>query len=174
MILDEAYAEFQTHDDPDAGADLRRDFPNLVVLRTFSKAYGLAGMRVGYALCSPAFRAAVDAVRQPFSVNAVAQAAGAEAILHADDVAKRVESTIVERIVVEEGVRELGLRTPTRRRTSRGCCWATPTRARWSSTSPGKASWCAQARPSGAPATSGSPTARGGEPRFLEALGAVV
>ncbi len=112
VLLDEAYAEFQTHDDPDAAADLRRDYPNLVVLRTFSKAYGLAGLRVGYALCAPAFRAAIDAVRQPFSVNAVAQAAGAEAILHADDVAKRVESTIVERVTVEEGVRELGLRTP--------------------------------------------------------------
>jgi histidinol-phosphate aminotransferase len=112
VLLDEAYAEFQTHDDPDAGADLRRDFPNLVVLRTFSKAYGLAGLRVGYALCAPAFRAAVDAVRQPFSVNAVAQAAGAEAVRHADDVAKRVESTVVERVTVEEGVRALGLRTP--------------------------------------------------------------
>ena len=44
--------------------------PNLVLLRTFSKCYGLAGLRVGYALCSPQFRAAVDAVRQPFSVNA--------------------------------------------------------------------------------------------------------
>jgi histidinol-phosphate aminotransferase len=112
VLLDEAYAEFQTHDDPDAGADLRRDFPNLVVLRTFSKAYGLAGLRVGYALCAPAFRAAVDAVRQPFSVNAVAQAAGAEAVRHADDVARRVESTVVERVTVEEGVRGLGLRTP--------------------------------------------------------------
>ena len=112
VLLDEAYAEFQTHDDPDAAADLRQDFPNLVVLRTFSKAYGLAGLRVGYALCAPAFRAAVDAVRQPFSVNAVAQAAGAEAILHSDDVAKRLEATIAERVTVEEGVRELGLRTP--------------------------------------------------------------
>ena len=52
VILDEAYIEFQTHDDPDATVDLRRDFPNLVVLRTFSKCYGLAGLRVGYALCS--------------------------------------------------------------------------------------------------------------------------
>ena len=112
VLLDEAYAEFQTHDDPDAAADLRRDFPNLVVLRTFSKAYGLAGLRVGYALCAPAFRSAIDAVRQPFSVNAVAQAAGAEAILHSDDVAKRLEATIAERVMVEEGVRELGLRTP--------------------------------------------------------------
>jgi histidinol-phosphate aminotransferase len=112
VILDEAYIEFQTHDDPDATLDLRRDFPNLAVLRTFSKCYGLAGLRVGYAFCSAAFRAAVDAVRQPFSVNAVAQAAAAEAIRHQDDVERRVEATIVERITVEEGIRELGLATP--------------------------------------------------------------
>ncbi len=112
VVLDEAYAEFQTHDDPDATIDLLADLPNLVVLRTFSKCYGLAGLRVGYALGSPKFRAAVDAVRQPFSVNALAQAAGAEAILHQDDVAKRVESTIAERLRVEEGLAELGLATP--------------------------------------------------------------
>src|SRR5262249_49802179 len=82
----------------------------LVVLRTFSKCYGLAGLRVGYALGSSNFRAAIDAVRQPFSVNALAQAAGAEAILHQDDVLARVEATVVERIRVQEGVRELGLR----------------------------------------------------------------
>ena len=109
VLVDEAYAEFQLDDDPDAGADLRRQFPNLVTLRTFSKVYGLAGLRVGYALCSPAFRAAVDAVRQPFSVNAIAQAAAAEAIRHSDDVADRVERNIVERVKVEEGVRALGL-----------------------------------------------------------------
>jgi histidinol-phosphate aminotransferase len=112
VILDEAYVEFQTHDDPDATLDLLRDFPNLVVLRTFSKCYGLAGLRVGYGIGSAQFRAAVDAVRQPFSVNALAQAAGAEAILHQDDVMRRVESTIVERVRVEEGIRALGLRTP--------------------------------------------------------------
>ena len=64
-----------------------------------------------YALGSPKFRAAIDAVRQPFSVNALAQAAGAEAILHQDDVTNRVESTIAERLRVEEGLRELGLDT---------------------------------------------------------------
>jgi histidinol-phosphate aminotransferase len=111
IILDEAYVEFQTHDDPDASLDLLGDFPNLVVLRTFSKCYGLAGLRVGYAIGSTNFRAAVDAVRQPFSVNALAQAAGAEAVLHQDDVLRRVESTIAARLTVEEGLRELGLRT---------------------------------------------------------------
>jgi len=111
VILDEAYVEFQTNDDPDATIDLLAEFPNLVVLRTFSKCYGLAGLRVGYAIGSASFRAAVDAVRQPFSVNALAQAAGAEAILHADDALLRVETTIAERLRVEEGLRELGLVT---------------------------------------------------------------
>ncbi len=108
IVLDEAYVEFQVNDDPDATVDLLAGFPNLVVLRTFSKCYGLAGLRVGYALGSPKFRAAIDAVRQPFSVNALAQAAGAEAVLHCDDVRRRVESTIVERVRVESGLDELG------------------------------------------------------------------
>ncbi|HEX6152518.1 MAG TPA: histidinol-phosphate transaminase [Solirubrobacterales bacterium] len=111
VVLDEAYVEFQTHDDPDATLDLLAEFPNLVVMRTFSKCYGLAGLRVGYAIGSPKFRAAVDAVRQPFSVNALAQAAGAEAIRHQDDVLRRVESTVAARLTVEEGLRGLGLRT---------------------------------------------------------------
>jgi histidinol-phosphate aminotransferase len=111
VILDEAYIEFQVTDDPEATLDLLRAHPNLVCLRTFSKAYGLAGMRVGYALCSARFRAAVDAVRQPFSVNALAQAAAAEAILHGDDVARRIERTLVERMWVEDELHDLGLIT---------------------------------------------------------------
>jgi len=112
VILDEAYIDFQVNDDPDASLDLRADFPNLVCLRTFSKSAGLAGLRVGYAICPPKFRTAIDAVRQPFSVNSLAQTAATEALAHADDVADRVERTIVERVTVEERVRELGLTTP--------------------------------------------------------------
>ncbi len=111
VILDEAYIEMQVLDDPDATLDLLPRFPNLVLLRTFSKVYGLAGLRCGYALCSPAFRSAVDAVRQPFSVNLLSQAAGAEAIRHGDDVLDRVEKTIAERIGMEEELRAMGLRT---------------------------------------------------------------
>src|SRR5206468_5364170 len=112
IILDEAYVEFQLHDDPDATVDLLADFPNLVLLRTFSKVHGLAGLRCGYALGSAKFRAAIDAVRQPFSVNALAQAAGAEAVRHSDEVTKRVERTIVERAIVESGIEGLGLASP--------------------------------------------------------------
>ena len=111
VILDEAYIEYQTVDDPGATQDLLAQHPNLVLLRTFSKCYGLAGLRVGYALCSPQFRAAVDAVRQPFSVNAIAQAAATEAVRHQDDVADRVEKNLVERVLVEEALREMGFLT---------------------------------------------------------------
>ena len=108
VVLDEAYIEYQTNDDPDTTLDLLAKHPNLVLLRTFSKCHGLAGLRVGYGLCSPQFRAAVDAVRQPFSVNALAQAAATEAIRHQDDVADRVERNLIERVFVEEALREMG------------------------------------------------------------------
>jgi histidinol-phosphate aminotransferase len=111
IIIDEAYIEYQTNDDPDATLDLLTKHPNVVLLRTFSKCHGLAGLRVGYALCSPQFRAAIDAVRQPFSVNTLAQAAAAEAIRHQDDVADRVERNLVERIFVEEELRRMGFTT---------------------------------------------------------------
>jgi len=111
VVLDEAYVEMQVLDHPDATVDLLAEHPNLVLLRTFSKVYGLAGLRCGYALGSARFRAAVDAVRQPFSVNLLAQAAAAEALLHGDDVASRVERTIAERLAVEEELHDLGLAT---------------------------------------------------------------
>jgi histidinol-phosphate aminotransferase len=111
IILDEAYIEYQTNDDPDTTVDLFAKHPNVVLLRTFSKCHGLAGLRVGYAICSPQFRAAVDAVRQPFSVNSLAQVAATEAIRHQDDVATRVEHAIVERVFVEEELRQMGFDT---------------------------------------------------------------
>jgi histidinol-phosphate aminotransferase len=111
VLLDEAYVEMQTIEDPDATVDLLPRFSNLVLLRTFSKVYGLAGLRCGYALGPARFRAAVDAVRQPFDVNALAQAAGAEALQHADDMIARVERTIAERIGVEDELHALGLKT---------------------------------------------------------------
>jgi histidinol-phosphate aminotransferase len=79
-VLDEAYAEFvEDPAFPDAAALLRR-YPNLIVLRTFSKIYGLAGLRVGYALASPDLIACFNQVREPFPVDRLAQAA-AEATL---------------------------------------------------------------------------------------------
>ena len=109
VILDEAYVEFSLMQDPDDSVQLLRKHPNLVVLRTFSKVYGLCGLRVGYALCSEDFRIGVDRVRQPFTVNMLAQAAAAEAILHQDEVARRVERTAIERLFVQDELVERGL-----------------------------------------------------------------
>jgi histidinol-phosphate aminotransferase len=110
VILDEAYCEFNVLQDPDESIELLDRHPNLVLLRTFSKVYGLCGLRVGYALCgSEEFRTAVDQVRQPFFCNAAAQAAALEALNHQDEVARRVERNLAERIGLEDGLRELGL-----------------------------------------------------------------
>ena len=111
VIVDEAYVEFSTLQDPDASLDLLGRHPNLVLLRTFSKVYGLCGLRAGYALGSEDFRLAVDRVRQPFSVNALAQAAAVEALSHQDEVERRVERTAVERLHVETALAERGLET---------------------------------------------------------------
>jgi histidinol-phosphate aminotransferase len=110
VIVDEAYVEFSTLQDPDESLPLADRHPNLVLLRTFSKVYGMCGLRVGYALCSEDFRRAVDKVRQPFSVNALAQAGGVEALEHQDDVTRRVERVTVERLHLEDelGARGLG------------------------------------------------------------------
>ncbi len=110
VILDEAYIEFDMLQDPDESVALLDRHPNLVLLRTFSKVYGLCGLRAGYALCgSESFRIAVDQVRQPFSCNALAQAAALEALEHGDEVARRVERNLAERIGLEEGLRGFGI-----------------------------------------------------------------
>jgi histidinol-phosphate aminotransferase len=109
-IVDEAYCEFNLLGDPDASLDLLARHPNLVLLRTFSKVYGLCGLRVGFALCgSEDLPRAVDQVRQPFFCNTLAQAAAVEALAHQDAVIERVADTVAERASVAEGLRGLGL-----------------------------------------------------------------
>jgi histidinol-phosphate aminotransferase len=112
VILDEAYVEFSLLQDPEDSVELLGKHPNLVLLRTFSKIYGLCGLRVGYALCgSETFRTAVDQVRQPFFCNVAAQAAAIEALKHQDEVARRVERNLAERmsLVVELEALELSV-----------------------------------------------------------------
>ena len=109
IVVDEAYVEFNLMQDPDDSLDLLKRHNNVVLLRTFSKVYGLCGLRVGYALGPESFRDAVDRIRQPFSVNALAQAAAAEALRHQDEVARRVERNTVERVHVESELESRGL-----------------------------------------------------------------
>jgi histidinol-phosphate aminotransferase len=111
VVIDEAYVEFNMLQDPDDSLALLEQHSNVVLLRTFSKVYGLCGLRVGYALGSESFHDAVDRIRQPFSVNALAQAAASEALLHQDEVARRVERTAIERVYMESELAERGIET---------------------------------------------------------------
>ena len=90
MLLDEAYFEYASEDWPRdfAAARWLARFPNLIVARTFSKIYGLAGLRIGYGLADAAVAALLNAIRQPFNVNAAALIAAAGA-LEDDDFPRR-------------------------------------------------------------------------------------
>jgi histidinol-phosphate aminotransferase len=113
VLLDEAYCEYNTLDDPDSTLDLLPKHHNLVLLRTFAKAYGLCGLRVGYALCgSDEFATAVNQMRQPFFCNTVAQAAAVEALKHQDNVAQRVERAVAARIEMTEDLEGIGCKVP--------------------------------------------------------------
>jgi histidinol-phosphate aminotransferase len=80
LALDYAYWEYVTAPDLPNGLDFLKDYPNLVVMRTFSKVYGLAGLRVGYAVGSPEVISHLEKVRQPFNINTLALV-GAQAAL---------------------------------------------------------------------------------------------
>jgi histidinol-phosphate aminotransferase len=110
VIVDEAYCEFNLLDDPDASIALLDRHANLVLLRTFSKVYGMAALRIGFALCaSEEFPTAVDQVRQPFFANVAAQAAAVEALRHQDEVVRRVERAVAGRMQLIGGLQNLGL-----------------------------------------------------------------
>jgi histidinol-phosphate aminotransferase len=92
VVVDEAYVEFVTRDDRDCSLDIQRDHDNVVVLRTFSKIYGLCGLRTGLGICASEVREALNKVRQPFNVNLLGQLAAIEALQHQDQVARRRET----------------------------------------------------------------------------------
>ena len=100
VVLDEAYNEFLEPSEQSASIAWLSRFPNLIVSRTFSKAYGLAALRVGYGVMDPALADLMNRVRQPFNVNALAQAAALAAL---DDTEYVAES----RRLNAEGMREL-------------------------------------------------------------------
>jgi histidinol-phosphate aminotransferase len=108
VVLDEAYTEFvRDPDAPDALATWRAH-PNVAVLRTFSKAYGLAGLRVGYAVAHPEVAAALRKTAVPFGVNSLAQAAGVASLAAFDELAERVAALVAERERVAAALADQG------------------------------------------------------------------
>jgi histidinol-phosphate aminotransferase len=110
VVVDEAYIEYlQDAGSADASQWLG-EFPNLIVTRTFSKAYGLAGLRVGYALSHAEVAAVLNRVRQPFNVNSVALAAAAAALDDAEHLQQSVRLNTRGMQQVRSGLQQLGLR----------------------------------------------------------------
>lgn len=110
VVIDEAYIEYVSEPNfPDASRWLAQ-FPNLIVTRTFSKAYGLAGLRVGYALSDPAVADMLNRVRQPFNVNSIALAAALAALDDAGHLQRSIETNRSGIAQVSAGCDALGVR----------------------------------------------------------------
>jgi len=112
VVMDEAYIDYVDAKDFPDSMQLRREYPNLVILRTFSKFYAVAGVRVGYAI---AHRDVVDVlhrVRQPFNVSRLAEAAGLAALEFAHEIAPLARETSAERERVRDEVLKLGFACP--------------------------------------------------------------
>jgi len=109
VVLDEPYVEFVTAEDYADWFSLRDSYPNLVSLRSFSKTYSLAGLRIGYLLGSEEIVSLLHRVRQPFNVNRLAQAAAAASIRARERVAQRRRENRRRMDHLQKGMQELGV-----------------------------------------------------------------
>ncbi|WP_323097305.1 histidinol-phosphate transaminase [Intrasporangium sp. YIM S08009] len=112
VVVDEAYVEFVRDPDAVRGLEVWHRHPNVVVLRTFSKAYGLAGLRVGYAVAHPPVAAAIRKTATPFGVNSLAQVAAIASLDAFDELAERVETIVAERDRVTQALADQGWNLP--------------------------------------------------------------
>jgi histidinol-phosphate aminotransferase len=112
VVIDEAYREFVRETDVVDGVELYRDRPNVLVLRTFSKAYGLAGFRVGYAIGHPAVVGAIRKCAVPFGVSYVAQAAAIASLGVEEELLERVDALVEERQRVVSALQAAGWDVP--------------------------------------------------------------
>ncbi|WP_031163759.1 histidinol-phosphate transaminase [Streptosporangium roseum] len=112
VVLDEAYREYVRDADVTDGLTVYRDRPNVAVLRTFSKAYGLAGLRVGYLIADEPVAAAVRKTIVPFAVNHLAQAAAVASLAAEDELLERVDTVVKERTRVREALIAQGWTVP--------------------------------------------------------------
>lgn len=111
VVLDEAYFEYVTAEDYPNGLNLMSRYPNLVVSRTFSKVYGLASLRVGFAIANPEITDILNRVRQPFNVNTYALVAAEAALGDQDFVRKSVQVNLEGLELMQSGLQKLGIQT---------------------------------------------------------------
>ncbi|MDE0132209.1 MAG: histidinol-phosphate transaminase [bacterium] len=109
VVMDEAYHEYATASDYRGTVGEAAERPNVVTLRTFSKIYGMAALRVGYAVGSPETLRQLRKVQSPFTVSSVGQAGATEALRHQDQIAGRVAENARERDRIQDGLGKLGI-----------------------------------------------------------------
>ena len=112
VAIDAAYLEFVRHDDVDNYLELYREFPNVAVLRTFSKAHGLANMRVGYSIATPQISLPLKVVVPAFATSSVGVEAAHASLMHLDEVLANTEKVVTERARVWQAFHELGYNPP--------------------------------------------------------------
>ncbi|MFJ3957266.1 histidinol-phosphate transaminase [Arthrobacter sp. NPDC090010] len=112
VVIDEAYVEFVRDPEAVKGLDFLARYPNVVVLRTFSKAHGLAGLRVGYSVSHPEITQHLRVTATPFAVSQVAERAAIASLDNLDEVLKRVDSVVAERERVASALRAQGWEIP--------------------------------------------------------------
>ncbi len=112
VVVDEAYREFVRIDDPLDAVTLVGDRPNVAVMRTFAKAYGLAGFRVGYIVAPEPVASAVRACALPFGVSSIAQATAVAALEREPELLERVAALVTERERVAAALRDQGWPLP--------------------------------------------------------------
>lgn len=110
VVIDEAYREFVDPDRIPDGIDYYRERDNVAVLRTFSKAYGLAALRVGFCIAHEPVAEALRKVQVPFGVSTIAQVAAIASIDAESELLDRVEAIVAERVRLVDGLREIGFR----------------------------------------------------------------
>lgn len=109
VVLDEAYVHFNCDPDTAVGIDMFRKYPNVAVLHTFSKAYGLAGLRLGYAIAAPELVTALRKVAVPFAVTALAQQAAMASLRAEAELQERINVLVAERRRVHAALLDAGL-----------------------------------------------------------------
>ena len=109
IVLDEAYREYANRQDLPDAMKLFRDYNNILTLRTFSKVYGLAGLRIGYGIGHPTLVAEMNKLRTPFNVTSIGQAAALAALDDAEHVQRSVEVNRSERQRLFAGLKKVGL-----------------------------------------------------------------
>lgn len=112
VVIDEAYQEFVRDENAVDGIAMYRKYANVVVLRTFSKAHGLAGLRVGYSVSGPEITNYLRAAATPFAVSGIAERAAVASLENFDQVVERVQSLVNERERVVAGLKALAWEVP--------------------------------------------------------------